>query len=110
MGKLVYTENTPESLPQPCEISAIIFIFIETEAEAERLPNLPEVQVNVPALLTRGFSSSSVGKEPICNVGDLGSIPGLGRSPGEGKGYPLQYCGLEKFMDCMVHGVPKSGT
>ena len=37
-------------------------------------------------------------------MGDLGSIPGLGRSPGEGKGYPLQYSGLENSMDCIVHG------
>ena len=42
---------------------------------------------------------SSVGKESTCNVGDLGSIPGLGRSPGEGKDYPLQYSGLENSMD-----------
>ena len=41
---------------------------------------------------------------------DLGSIPGLGRSSGEGKGYPLQYSGLENFMDCIVHGVTKSWT
>ena len=45
-----------------------------------------------------------------CNVGDLGSIPGLGRSPGEGKGYPLQYFGLENSMDCIVLGVAKSQT
>ena len=44
------------------------------------------------------------------SVGDLGSIPGLGRSPGEGKGYPLQYCGLENSMDCIVHGVTNSWT
>ena len=37
-------------------------------------------------------------------MGDLGSIPGLGRSPGEGKGYPLQFSGLESFMDCMIKG------
>jgi len=41
-------------------------------------------------------------------VGDLGSIPGLGRSPGEGKGYPLWYSGLENSMDCIVHGVAES--
>ena len=45
------------------------------------------------------------GKESTCNVGDLGSIPGLGRFPGEGKGYPFQYSGLENSMDCIVHGV-----
>ena len=48
--------------------------------------------------------------ESTCNVGDLGSIPGLGRSPGEGKGYPLQHSGLENSMDCIVHGVAKSRT
>ena len=53
---------------------------------------------------------SSAGKESTCNAEDLGLIPGLGRSPGEGKGYPLQYSGLENFMDCMVHGVAKSQT
>ena len=57
-----------------------------------------------------GFPDSSVAKESACNAGDLGSIPGLGRSPGEGKGYPLQYSGLENSMDCIVHGVSKSRT
>ena len=51
---------------------------------------------------------SSVGKESICKVGDLGLILGLGRLPGEGKGYPLQYSGLENSMDCIVCGVAKS--
>ena len=47
----------------------------------------------------------------IClHVGDLGSIPGLGRSPGEGKCYPLNYSGLENSMCCVVHGVTKSCT
>ena len=48
-----------------------------------------------------GFPGGSAGKESACNVGDLGSIPGLGRSHGEGKGYPLQYSGLENSMDCI---------
>ena len=56
-----------------------------------------------------GFPNSSAGKETACNVGDLGLIPGLGRSPGEGKSYPLQYFGLENSMDCIVRGVTKSG-
>ena len=43
-------------------------------------------------------------------MGGLGSIPGLGRSPEEGKGYSLQYSDLENFMDCIVHGVAKSRT
>jgi len=56
------------------------------------------------------FPCCSTGKESACSVGDLGSISGLGRSPGEGKGYPLQYSGLENSMDCLVHGVAKSQT
>ena len=59
------------------------------------------------AAFPRG-AHSSVGKESACNAGDPGSIPGSGRSPGEGKGYPLQYSGLENSMDCIVHGVTKS--
>ena len=55
-----------------------------------------------------GFSGGSAGKESARNAGDLGSIPGLGRSPGEGKGYPLQYSGLENSMDCTVYGAAKS--
>ena len=51
-----------------------------------------------------------VGKESVCNVGDLDSIPGLGRLLGEGKGYPLQYSGLENSMNCIVYGVSKSWT
>ena len=50
------------------------------------------------------------GKESACNARDLGSIPELGRSLGEGKGYPLQYSGLENSMDCIVYGVLKSQT
>ena len=64
----------------------------------------------LPTPVYLGFPCGSAGKESTCNAGDLGSIPGLGRSPGEGKGYPLQYCGLENFMGCIVHGVSKSQT
>ena len=56
------------------------------------------------------FPCGSAGKESTCNAGELGSIPGLGRSPGEGKDYPLQYSGLENSMDSIVHGVEKSRT
>ena len=60
-----------------------------------------------------GFPSGSDGKESVCNVGDAGSIPGSGRSPGERNGYPLQYSCLENPMDggarwATVHGVAKS--
>ena len=61
-------------------------------------------------LTFKGFLCGSAGKESTRNVGDLGSIPGLGRSPGEGKGYPLKYSGLENSMDCIVHGVTKRQT
>jgi len=54
-----------------------------------------------------GFPCGSAGKESPCSVGDLGSIPGLGRSSGEGNGNPLQYSGLENST---VHGVTKSWT
>ena len=62
------------------------------------------VRVVVPKLLRQhillwGFPHSSVGKESACNAADLGSIPGSGRSPGEGNGNPLQYCCLENRMD-----------
>ena len=64
----------------------------------------------LPTPVFLGFPYGSAGKESTCNVGDLGSIPGLGRSPGEGKAYPLQYSGLKNSMDCIVHGVKKSQT
>ena len=60
--------------------------------------------------LSRGFPVGSAGKESACNAGDLGSIPGLGRCPGEGNGYPFQYSGLENSVDCIVYGVAKSWT
>ena len=56
------------------------------------------------------FHGGSDNKESACRVGDLGLTPGLGRSPGEGKGYPLQYSGQENSMGCTVHGVTKSLT
>ena len=58
----------------------------------------------------RGFPGGSVSKESDCTAGDLGSIPGSGRSPGEGNGNPLQCSGLENSMDFVVYGVTKSRT
>ena len=60
--------------------------------------------------MAAGFPCGSDGKESTCSAGDLGSILGSGRSPGEGKGYPLQYSGMENSMDCIVHRVTKSQT
>ena len=69
--------------------------------------------INVYFIL--GFPGGSDSKESTCNVGDLGSIPGSGRSPGEGNGNPLQYSGLRNPMDseawqATVHGVAKNQT
>ena len=69
----------------------------------------------LPTPVFLGFPGGSDSKESACNAGDLGSVPGLGRSPGEGNGYPLQYSCLENPMDrgawrATVHGVTKSQT
>ena len=69
-------------------------------------PHLRSILQN-SSILSLGFPCGSAGKESACNVGDLGSIPGLGRSPGEGKGCPLQCSGLESSI---IHGVTKSRT
>ena len=64
----------------------------------------------LPTSVFLGFFCGPGGKESACNGGDLDSTPGLGRSPGEGKVYSLQYFGLENSMDFIVHGVAKSQT
>ena len=87
-----------ENLPAIQE-TLVRFLGQEDHWRRERLPT--------PVFL--GFPCGSAGKESACNVGDLGLIPGLGRSL-EGKGYPLRYSGLENSMDCMVHGVAESVT
>ena len=65
-------------------------------------------RLHTPVFLS--LSCDSAGKKSTCNAGSLGLIPGLGRSPREGKGCPLQCSGLENSMDCMIHGVTKSRT
>ena len=62
------------------------------------------------SLVFLGFPGGSDSKESSYNAGDLRSIPGLGRSPGEEHGNPLQHSGLEKSIECIVHGVAKSQT
>ena len=80
--------------------SKSLLIFKWIHCRRDRLPS--------PVFL--GFPGGSAGKDSACNAGDLGLIPVLGRSPGEGKGYPLQYSGLENSIDYIVHGVTKSWT
>ena len=72
--------------------------------------NKKDLSTLMIASLLWGLPCGSAGEESICSAGDLGLIPGLGRSPGERKGYPLQYSGLENSMDCVVRGVAKSPT
>ena len=99
------------------------FFSTQPSLIAQLVKNLPETQETLVQFLSRedllqrdrlptpvslDFSCDSAGKESACNVGDVGLIPGLGRSPGEGKSYPLQYSGLENTMDRTVHGVTKS--
>ena len=71
---------------------------------------IPWRRDRLPTSVFLGFPCGSASKEFTCIVGDMGSIPGLGRSPGKGKGYPLQYSGLENSIDCIVHGITKSWT
>ena len=69
-----------------------------------------KTEIPYAATKAQDFPGSSVGAASACNAGDLGSIPGLGRYPGEGKGCPLQYSGLENSMDCIIHKVAKNQT
>ena len=72
--------------------------------------NIPWRKDRLPTPVFLGFPYGSAGKESSCSVGDLGSIPGLGKSLGEEKGYPLQYSGLENSRVSTVHGVTKLDT
>ena len=64
----------------------------------------------LPTPVFFGFPCASAGEESACNAGDLGSIPGLRRSPGEGNGFPLQYPGLDNSVDCIIRWVTKNRT
>ena len=70
-------------------------------------PSLKDFMHNFASM---GFPGGSASKESTCNAGDLGLIPRLGRFPGEGKGYLLQYSGLENPTEYIVRGVPESRT
>ena len=86
--------------PPAVQETPVQFLGWEDPKRRDRLPT--------PGFLA--FPGGSAGRESVCNARDLGLIPGLGRSPGEGKGYPLQYSGLENSIDCIVCGVAKSRT
>ena len=88
-------KNPPEMQETP-----VRYLGWEDPLEKDRLPT--------PVFL--GFPGGLAGKESAWNVGDLGSIPALGRFHGEGKGHPLQYSGLENSVDSIIHGVTKSQT
>ena len=107
------------------EQNAVWFDIKRSSLEAQLVKNPPAIRRpwvdssvekicwrrdRLPAPVFLGFSHGSAGKESACDAGDLGSIPGLGGSPGEGKGYPHRCSGLENSMDCLVHGVSKSWT
>ena len=64
--------------------------------------NNQDMEFENSGVIAGGFPCGSASKESACSAGDMSLIPGLGRSPGEGKGYPLQYCGLENSKDCIV--------
>ena len=85
--------------PPAMQETPVRFLGWEDPLKRDRLPT--------PVFL--GFPCGSDGKDLACNVGDLGLIPGLRRSPGEGKGYPLQYSGLENSMDCIVYELQRVG-
>ena len=103
-----------------------LFLFLPLELDPQKITKINVSEVNtyvssrsfmVLGLTLKSlihfkliFACGSIVKESACNVGDLGLIPGLGRSSGEGKGYPLQYSGLENPVDYIVHGVTKSRT
>ena len=95
---------------------AIIVQTISALSNLEKLEQWKQLQrrrrmvhLGSPALY-QGILCGSAGKESACNAGDLGSIPGLGRSPEERKGYLLQYSDLENSVDYTVHGVASSQT
>ena len=82
------------------------------QEEIENIINRPITSTEIKTVIKNllGFPCGSAGKESTCNTGDLGSIPGLGRCPGEGKGYPLQYSGLQNPRNCIIHWVTNSRT
>ena len=92
-------------------LESVVILYSRRSSQARDQTRISHIScISKQVLYHWGFPGSSAGKESACNAGDLDSIPGLGGSPGVGKAYPLQYSGLENFMDCIVHGVTKSRT
>ena len=109
----VYTEKSPQILPPSLKRKCFRLAGNPQPTKwgwGERLPPHWAPRFGWVQLPPKGFPDGSAGRESTCNAGDLGLIPGLGRSPGEGKGYPLQYSGLENSTDSIVHGAAKSWT
>ena len=97
------------------KIFKVCYAFIKVIISRKQGNPIISIHTQFRSLFVRGFPGGSLGKESDCNLGDLGSIPGLGRSPGEGNGYPFQYSCLENSMDrgawrATIHGVTKSWT
>ena len=90
-------------------VKEILRVFPPEDCHGGGLEKIPWRRDRLPTPEFLGFPCGSAGKESTCSMGDLGLIHGLGRSSGEGKGYPLQYSGLENSMD-YSHGVTKSQT
>ena len=100
-----------QRLTEFCQENALIIantLFQQHERQQADGQYQSQIDYEPLHLLVPGLPCGSAGKESACNVGDLGSIPGLGRFSGGGRGYPLQYSGLKNSMDCTVHGVTES--
>ena len=124
------SDSAPTSLTQPLYLADRLFVnpkplvflspssalFLQSFLSGRRplfnswVRKLPWRRDRLSTPVFLGFLCGSAAKESTCSAGDLGSIPGLGRSSGEGKGYPLQDSGLENSMDCIVYGVAESDT
>ena len=113
--------DTRNSKSESNDFSSFFYLFCHLQLE-KNPPAIQETPVQflgwkicwrrdrLPTPVCLGLLGSSAGRESACNVGDLASIPGLGGSPGEGKGHPLQYSGLENSVDCIVPAVSESRT
>ena len=115
ISKQTISTSLSQCINEQIVISAIISWFLLASLSRKWLfmdssPKFQKFFIVFSYALYMGLPCGSAGKEFTCNVGNLSLIPGLGRSPGEGKDYSLQYSGLENFMDYIVHRVERSQT